>query len=110
MFNADDIREIGPVPEHLKKMTLPGAVEVSRDSMGERPLQVTRRIGEGSKIRFSFQGADKIHQIEVDIDTGADGTLGIRVVGLDGQLIVQPKSARETYITTLRPDRMPRKA
>lgn len=93
----------------MKNMKLPGAVEVARDSMGDKPLQVTRRLGEGSKVRFSFEGADKLHQIEVSIETGADGTQGIRVLGLDGQLLLQPRSNRETYITTLRPDRMPRK-
>lgn len=48
------------------------------------------------------------HQIQVCLETGSDGTIGIRVIGSQ-QLVVQPKSTTELYITTLRPDKMPAK-
>lgn len=49
------------------------------------------------------------HELDVVLETGEHGTLGVRVVGSAAGLIIMPRTNREVFITTLRPDRMPPK-
>lgn len=44
------------------------------------------------------------HTIDVSLETGADGTVGIRLYASRGQLIVQPINRGEIYVTSLRPN------
>jgi hypothetical protein len=81
--------------------------------MNIRPIVATTEferteIDPRSCIAFQL-GADhntKEHIIKVTLETGPDGTNGIRVQGSHGQLVIQPTNHGELYITTHRPNKV----
>lgn len=61
-----------------------------------------------SRVEFDL-GIDnkgRRHTIMVSLETGVDGTTGIRIQGIEAGLRMEPLTQRLLYITTQRPDRV----